>query len=97
MNSTEMLMCISEVKMRFIKKHLAVNKYGNYTMPIIIHYAYWFCDNQICPASLSVTYCVVAPSLRFVPHMYWKMISQWLFWSPHECWLVHSMGRTDPS
>lgn len=43
------------------------------------------------------TYLVLEPSLRVSLHMYCRMTSQWLFWSAQECWLVHSMGRMDPS
>ena len=37
---------------------------------------------------LLLAYAVVAPSLTWVSHMYCRISSQWLFPSPHECWVV---------
>ena len=35
-----------------------------------------------------LTYWVVIPLRTLSPHMYCKIISQWLFGSAHECWFV---------
>jgi len=63
---------------------------GGFTDDCLIKLVFDFCF-AVC------THLVVAPSRTRSPHMYWRICSQWLFWSPHECWLVHSTERIEPS